>query len=416
MSALPAFPPSLWLDRRDRPRFDEMPASVTADVCVLGGGVSGVALAWFLRERGVSVALVERDGLASAASGRNAGFLLAGLASPYTELIARWGRERARAALRLSAENREWTARLVEEERIACDHARHGAWVLAGDAEEAEAMRTSAALLAEDALPGAWHEANALPSVYANHDAFRGGLFVPGDGEIDPVRFVWGLAERTQARRARLFEGARAQALVEEPGGVRVECAGGRRVSAGTAVLATNAWIPDLLPEAASWIQPKRGQMLATAPLALRVFEHPAYARHGFDYWRQTPEGRVLVGGFRDRDVEREVGTDSRPTTTIQDHLDAFLREMNLASEERPATITHRWAGIMAFSPDGLPIVGAVPGREHVYVLGGYTGHGMGWAVSCARGLAENLCAPGAARFAGGLCEPARLHSAATAS
>jgi glycine/D-amino acid oxidase-like deaminating enzyme len=173
--------------------------------------------------------------------------------------------------------------------------------------------------------------------------------------------------------------------------------------------------MPELLPETTGWIAPKRGQMLATAALGRRVFEHPAYARHGFEYWRQTKDGRVLVGGFRDRDVEREVGYDARPTETIQHHLEGFLREMELTSGEHPATITHRWAGIMAFSADGLPIVGAVPGRERVHALGGYTGHGMGWAVACARGLAEILSAPGSAAFAGGLCEPARLVSPAIA-
>ncbi|HEV8479883.1 MAG TPA: FAD-binding oxidoreductase [Candidatus Eisenbacteria bacterium] len=406
-----AMPPSVWLDRKDAPRFEILSERVTADVCVIGGGISGVALTWFLRERGVSVALVERDAIASAASGRNAGFLLAGLASSYSELIERWGRTRARAALSLSAENREWTARLVHEERIACDHARHGAWVLAGDATEAQAMRASAAPQAEDGLPGTWHEAAALPAPYAAREAFHGGLFVEGDGELDPVRFVWGLAERARARRARIFEGARVEAIVAEPGGVRISCARGEYISAASAVVATNAWMPELLPETASWTAPKRAQMLATAPWPARVFEHPAYARHGYDYWRQTPDGRVLLGGCRDRDLEGEVGYDARPTGTIQAHLDAFLSAMGLAA----APVTHRWAGIMDFTPDGLPLVGAMPGRERVFVLGGYTGHGMGWAISCARGLTERLCAPGSPAFAGGLCEPARLATAVTA-
>jgi len=406
-------PPSLWLDRADRPRFDDFAGPVTADVCVVGGGISGVALTWFLRERGVSVALVERDGIASAASGRNAGFLLAGLASPYVELIEQWGRERARAALALSAENREWTARLIQEEKIACDHARHGAWVLAGSEEEARALRESAALQAEDGLPGTWHEAARLPAPYAGREAFHGGLFVAGDGELDPARFVWGLAERARARRAKVFEGAGVRGWSDEPGGVRIECAGGRRVSAGAIVLATNAWFPELLPETASWTAPKRAQMLATAPLPRRVFDHPTYARDGYDYWRQTLDGRVLVGGFRDQDLEREVGYDARPTVTIQNHLDGFLREMGLSSAEHPAPVTHRWAGIMDFTLDGLPLVGRVPGREHVFLLGGYTGHGMGWAVACARGLSEMLCAPASTRLAQGICDPARLSSPA---
>lgn len=266
-------------------------------------------------------------------------------------------------------------------------------------------MRASAPLLAEDGLPGQWHEPGALPEPYQGRESVHGGLFVEGDGEIDPVRFVWGLAERAQARAAKIFEGAPARALIEETGGVRVECAGGHRVSAASVVLATNAWLVQLLPEAASWIAPKRAQMLATAPLPHRVFDHPAYARDGYDYWRQTRDGRVLVGGCRDRDLAREVGYDARPTARIQGHLDELLGDMGIAS----APVTHRWAGIMDFTPDGLPLVGKLAGRERVSVLAGYTGHGMGWALACAQGLARLLCEPESPPLAQGICDPTRL-------
>src|SRR5439155_305595 len=104
---------------------------------------------------------------------------------------------------------------------------------------------------------------------------------------------------------------------------------------------------------AALRVEPVRGQMLATAPLARRVFERPAYANRGYRYWRQRADGRVLVGGWRDTAADEEIGEEERTTKRIQDQLDGFLRE-----HAPDALVTHRWAGTMGFSHDALPYVG----------------------------------------------------------
>src|SRR5207302_8735845 len=114
-------------------------------------------------------------------------------------------------------------------------------------------------------------------------------------------------------------------------------------------------------------------QMLATAPVARRVFARPAYARRGYRYWRQRADGRLLVGGWRDIAVDDEVGEEERTTPLIQSALDAFVRE-----RAPDAVVTHRWAGTMGFSHDALPYAGLL--RAGVLVLGGFTGHGMAFA------------------------------------
>jgi len=119
-------------------------------------------------------------------------------------------------------------------------------------------------------------------------------------------------------------------------------------------------------------IIPTRGQMIATAPLAERLFELPHYGRHGFDYWHQDADGRLVVGGFRDSDLESEF-TDSEETTPrIQAALEEFA-ELLLGYRPR---IEHRWAGVFGLVPDLIPVVGEVPSREGAWVAGGYSGHG----------------------------------------
>src|SRR5205807_583931 len=129
------------------------------------------------------------------------------------------------------------------------------------------------------------------------------------------------------------------------------------------------------LKQEAVRVRPVRGQMLATAPVARRVFERPAYANRGYRYWRQRPDGRLLVGGWRDTAVDEEVGEDERTTSRIQKQLEGFLRERCAEAE-----ITHRWAGTMGFSHDALPYVGHL--ASGVFVNAGFTGHGMAFATA----------------------------------
>jgi glycine/D-amino acid oxidase-like deaminating enzyme len=138
--------------------------------------------------------------------------------------------------------------------------------------------------------------------------------------------------------------------------------------------------------------------MLATAP-AGPVFARPAYAKRGYQYWRQRADGRVLVGGWRDTAVDEEVGEEERTTVGVQAHLEAFLREHNI-----DAAITHRWAGTMGFSHDALPYVGHTGPR--LFVCGGFTGHGMAFAPASAEIVATLV--RGAAHPDADLFDPSR--------
>ena len=80
------------------------------------------------------------------------------------------------------------------------------------------------------------------------------------------------------------------------------------------------------------------------------------------------------------------MGFDVTPTQAVQAHLDEQLAV--LAGDAR---VTHRWAGTMGFSPDGLALVGLVDGARHVHVCAGYTGHGMGFAVNAASALVRRM-------------------------
>jgi glycine/D-amino acid oxidase-like deaminating enzyme len=108
------------------------------------------------------------------------------------------------------------------------------------------------------------------------------------------------------------------------------------------------------------------------------------YARYGFDYWQQLPDGRVSLGGCRDLDMDNEWGHDATPTPTIQAALDRVLRER---VGVREAPVTHRWAAVVGYTEDGLPVFAEA--RPGVWAVGAYSGTGNVVGALCGRAAAR---------------------------
>ena len=335
-----------------------------ADVVVIGGGIAGMSLLWHLSARRIEAVLVERHHIAWGASGRNAGFLLAGVASSYAEAVRTYGRSRAREIWDVTNENHD---RMIEAARGQdVGHRRLGTAILPADDSERALLIESEHLLTEDGFEARW-------------DGTR--LVNPRDGEIDPAAMVAALAR--QARPGAIREGVNVTSLVSRRSDVLV-VAGEDACEAGVVILATNAYTPQLVPSVK--ILPTRAQMIATAPVPTRVTDVPVYSNYGYRYWRQMPTGEVLVGGWRDTSLKTEKTYDDEPTPGIQEHLDRAARELGTSAE-----VTHRWAGTMGFTESGLPMEGPLGGMPNLYICAGFTGHGMGFAFMTAKRVAESI-------------------------
>lgn len=336
----------------------------TADVAIVGAGVAGLALALALAEAGARPVVVDGRRVAAGASGRNAGFVLAGVAENYVAATRRYGAEKARRVWDLTLRNRELLRTTIARQAIDCELRWNGSLQVAGDEAEWAEVQASAAAL-------------AATGVRVRLDPAGRAAVYEEDGEIHPVRLCHGLAEAASRHGARIHEATQALAVsadaVVTPVGT---------IRAGRVVLCTNAHTARLLP--GSRVVPIRGQILATAPVGRRVFDRPAYAHRGYRYWRQTADGRVLVGGWRDLSFGEETGEVERTTPTIQSALEGFLAEQGIG-----APVTHRWAGIMGFSHDALPYVGRA--ATGVWVNGGFTGHGNAFVFATAEILADLL-------------------------
>jgi gamma-glutamylputrescine oxidase len=375
----------LWLDEPYLPR-PPLPGDRRCAVCVVGGGIGGIATAWHLAERGIRAVVLEARTVASGASGRNGGFFIAGPAPMYDEARRRWGRDRAR---RVYAATLEGQRAMLDAARTAGaeEHFRVGGLLrLAVDAAEADGVREHHAALREDGFPGDLVEEADLPA--AVRGPGRVGLLTPHDGTVHPVRWVRALARAVEARGAEIFEGTAVAGPPAPDGdgdGVAVATAHGT-VRADRVVVAIDGALRALVPAAA--VRCRRLNMVATAPADPGRLPFPVYARDGQEYAHQRADGRVALGGFSDLDGEASWTAEEEPSAPVQARLDRYLRE-DLGVE---APVTHRWAGLVGYADDPLPTCGPVPGTEgRVLALGGYNGTGHVQAFVAARIVAETV-------------------------
>lgn len=362
------------------------------DVAIIGAGITGTATALWLARAGAQATVLEARSIAAGASGRNGGFISYGTTALYANITQRYGREQARRLWAFTVRNHEFARRFIDEleqSGWACLYRRNGSLKLALNEPEFEQIIESASLLNEDGWEVKVVQRNDLPVRLRN--TYFGGAYYPANGEFHPARFVTGLALLAKQAGAVFHNESPVIGISVSEDGVLLSSPGGK-VHARTLVLATNAWLPELgALVGANWlsncITPTRGQIIATEPVSEQLFPYPCSADEGYQYWRQLPDGRLVVGGWRNRSFDTELQTyDETPNDGVQRHLDAFVHQ---TLDLPQVHITNRWAGIMGFTADSLPLIGQLPGVPNCYIAGGYTGHGNAFAIQAAQLISE---------------------------
>ncbi|MXY49320.1 MAG: FAD-binding oxidoreductase [Gemmatimonadetes bacterium] len=414
---------SYWLDMPYTPS-DPLSGDLDVDVVVIGGGVTGVTGALFLAEGGARVAVLERREIASGATGRNGGFMLAGTHEYYAEAVEELtdlygpdGRRLAREAWTIALENHDLMAGLMKKYDIQCDYYRHGSFVIAmkrpdrgSHRNPLERIAQSYRLLQEDGFEVAYLDEEELYEIKRS-PLLAGAFWNKFDGELHPVKYVRGLAAAAGGLGVRFFENTAVTGVERKDRGLLVHTPGGR-IRTQQVLLGMNAYTPQLDARYERRIIPHRGQVFTTEPVSERLFNGVFYANDGWEFWRQLHDGpgeggRLLFGGGRNHHIRAERGFHflrrrsrpgqpvrtyrgykERPTRAVQRTNDRAFNSAfpHLANLGR----SHRWGGVMGFSYDSSPFVGETetPG---VHIVAGFTGRGNAYATVAARMLSDRL-------------------------
>jgi gamma-glutamylputrescine oxidase len=379
-----------WL-KADIGRFEPLRQNLTADVAIIGGGITGITAAKRLSELGASVILVEKRFIGTGASGRNAGFVISGPVEHYSRAVSILGREKAQ---RLWADSEKGISHLLENIEncaIKADVEAEGSYLLADSEQENIEVRETADAMQSDHFDCDYLPVEAIRDILKT-DGFFGGLHLKTNFAFHPYRYVSGLAHfiHKEKKNVRIFDESPVTQISNDGENRVVISTEKGKVTAQILLLATNAWTQQLDSRYEGLIIPVRGQVIATAPLEKRFLTGAMYANFGFEYFRQLQSGELIIGGWR----ENMPGGDAfHYNENIEDKaVQGLLDYIRGKFPQLPKlTVTHQWAGTMGFSRDGLPLLGPIPGKNSIFIAAGFTGHGMAFGTIIGKYAAEAI-------------------------
>lgn len=373
----------------------------SAEVLIVGAGLTGAWAAYHLTRRGVRPLIVEANAPASGASGRNGGMLLQGLGGHFPRVTALAQAAGARSILDYTGRSRELVVTVDGEIPGGVELEHAGSLDLFLGEEQRTDRERSAAAQRTEGLDVRLIDARQVAELEPALDRSRvlGASWTPSDLVLNPFRLTLGLLRAAVARGARLVSGVRVEALIERSGSVQGGHTSHGDVEADATVLATNAWTGSLAPQLALNLTPIREHVCVTEPVA-------PIMRAGFEtnrcneYWRQMRSGEIVIGGFATVDEGMGIGSFSMDVRPAVPPLLAGLL-VGLFPALADLRIVRCWTGLLDFAALEIPMVGRLPAPDGgpmpgAYVACGLTGHGMPYTPVIGELLAE-LITEGAA-------------------
>jgi gamma-glutamylputrescine oxidase len=361
---------------------------VTADVCVIGGGFTGLASALYLTEQGAQVVLLESGRMGWGASGRNGGQVVSGYGEDTEHLVSRiHGKKAGERAWQLGFDCMDLLQETIQRHGIECDLT----WGYVRAAVTNRHVRQLKHMMThwqDRQVPGELeYVEGADVKMLAGTDAYRAAVYTTCEGHLHPLNLALGEAKAIQALGGRLYERSAATNISydQNRGPVRITTAGGT-VTAGTLVLAGNAYLEKLEPRLQRTLIPGYTAIIATKPLrddlAQRLLPRNTALsdmRTVLDYYRLSADRRMLWGG-----LAHWSGNDTtHPENLLRNRMVSIYPELH------DAGIDYTWSGRIGISANRNPQIGRL--APNVYYAQAYSGHGIASTHLSARMITDAI-------------------------
>ena len=374
-----------WYGQKN-PEVQPLRANVSADAVIVGGGIAGLTCAQALAERGVDVALVEREFVGAGASGKSSGFITPDSELELSDLVRNYGDARGQELWEFARSGVERIRSTIAARAIDCDYQIQDSLFVARSSRafrkiiEAE-HRTHTSLGFHSTV----YDRSSL-GIILGSQVYQGGIRYGGTFGINAFAYCRGLRNALIHDGVRIFEGTPVTRLaagrVETPGGV---------VTAKTIAVTTDRDLP-ALGLAASAIYQIRTFLSISRPLSDReirmIFPDARLMVWDTDliyqYFRITGEGRLLLGGANLQSMYAR-----RDSHAIEPVARKLYRYAAAHFPSLELEIEHIWPGLIGVSADFAPVAGRHPTIPSVYFAG--AGAGLPWAAALGEYLAQKM-------------------------
>ena len=378
------YPKSYYADTvKCLPPFATLHSDLSCDVCVVGGGYTGLSTALSLAEKGYGVILLEAQRVVFGASGRNGGQVCSGQRWSVSDLKKRFGPAKANILWKLGEAAKKEVRERIRIHKISCDYAPG---IIHAELKKRalSAVRLEVEQLNKDHN---YEEIQFLDKTaietFLGTDKYVGGSLDMGAGHLNPLKFGLGLAKAAHLSGVKIFENSRVR-KINKGSTVTIETVDDKVIKAKFLVLGCNGYLGKLDSEIASHIMPINNFINVTEPLGKELAE--SLIQHNLavsdskfvvNYFRLTPDHRLLFGG----------GENYR--YTFPNNFSRTVRKamIDIYPQLSRTKIAYSWGGTLAVTMNRLPDFRKI--SSNIFSASGYSGQGVALATLAGRILSE---------------------------
>ena len=364
--------------------FPGLSGDISTDVCVIGGGYTGLSSALHLRQKGYEVVLLEAERIAWGASGRNGGHVGTGQRADQSS-IEKWvGEEAAKGLWQLGLDAVQKVCDLINEHNIDCELGSGNLHLAAKPSHAGELQDELAHLESQYGYQQLTYLTPEAVAERTSARGFHGGLLDDGCKHLHPLKYALGLARAASEAGVKIYEGTRGHPQADgQSGEVKTE---NGRVKARHIVIGCNAYLGSLVPRMAGNIMPINNFVIATERLPSHLL--PRINRDNLsmsdtlfviNYWKLSQDGRLIFGGGENY------------SSRFPRDIKAFVRPhmLNIYPELQDIDIEYGWGGAVGITLNRMPDFGRI--GKHLWYAQGFSGHGVPTATMAGSLLADAI-------------------------
>ena len=365
---------------------DQLTSDIDVDICVIGGGLTGISSAINLSKKGYSVILCEARKIGWGASGRNGGQLGIGMRKDQFTIEKKLGLRHAKELWSLGLEAVEDVKNLIKENEIDC-HLVNGVMSTACFEKDIDEYKFEIEHMAKNYdFEGYQFFNKEKIREEINSKMYLAGLLNSGSYHLNPLKLTLGLAKVAQKNNVKIFENTPIEKIREEGDRVQVMSKKGL-IRANQVVVACNGYLDSILGSKKNKFMPINNYVVATEPLGekrARELIKNNYAvcdtRFIIDYYRFSEDWRMIFGGGETF------------TSNFVKNATSFVskRMIKVFPQLQNVKIDYSWGGTLAITVNRLPHFGTLMNNKVSYAFG-YSGHGLALSVLAGKLIAENI-------------------------